>query len=162
VLKVVQNLDQKSVAGVTVYNFQVADDHTYFVTDGSGATTYLWTHNRCSTDLGADMLAAGRTKNAGDQAAHMIPTSTYANANYSPEVKDAIQLAQNKFNTLLGAGMRDRDINGFFAPAKHLGTHTTKFFLALGIEFRFVSTPSEVGSVLDMLKARILSGEFIR
>jgi len=58
--------------------------------------------------------------------------------------------------------MRDRDINGFFAPAKHLGTHTTKFFLALGKEIREVSTPTQLASVLDMLKARILSGEFIR
>jgi len=160
VLKVVQNLDQKSVAGVTVYNFQVADDHTYFVTDGNGATTYLWTHNRCSTDLGADMLAAGRTKNAGDQAAHMIPTSTYANANYSDEVKLAIKGAQSKFDSLLGPSMRDRDINGFFAPAGHLGTHTTKYFRELGNAVKRTGTPQQLANALDSLKARILSGEF--
>jgi hypothetical protein len=31
--------------GVTVYNFQVANDHTYFVNDGAGS---VWVHNTCT------------------------------------------------------------------------------------------------------------------
>jgi hypothetical protein len=36
--------------GVTVYNFEVEGDHTYFVEDGAGDATTLWVHNQCVGD----------------------------------------------------------------------------------------------------------------
>ncbi len=34
--------------GITVYNFEVEGDHTYFVADGVGAEDAVWVHNDCN------------------------------------------------------------------------------------------------------------------
>lgn len=33
--------------GISVYNFEVEDAHTYFVEDGQGQQTAVWVHNTC-------------------------------------------------------------------------------------------------------------------
>jgi YD repeat-containing protein len=33
--------------GITVYNFEVEQDHTYFVEDGAGEKSFIWVHNTC-------------------------------------------------------------------------------------------------------------------
>lgn len=54
--------DRESHAeGITVFNFEVEGDHTYFVEDGSGGQSPLWVHNthRC---VGDKFLATYKNK----------------------------------------------------------------------------------------------------
>ena len=44
---VVANADDQRPEGVTVYNFTVEGDHTYFVADGEGEESWTWVHNTC-------------------------------------------------------------------------------------------------------------------
>jgi hypothetical protein len=44
---VVGNEYEYHPAGLTVYNFSVYGDHTYFVDDGAGAVVPVWVHNSC-------------------------------------------------------------------------------------------------------------------
>jgi hypothetical protein len=45
---VVSNEYEYHPAGLTVYNFSVYGDHTYFVDDGAGAVVPVWVHNTCA------------------------------------------------------------------------------------------------------------------
>ena len=46
-------------AGITVYNFEVEGDHTYFVEDGVGAKDAVWVHNLC---VGGKFVARIKTR----------------------------------------------------------------------------------------------------
>jgi hypothetical protein len=48
---VVSNSDDPQANGVTVYNFTVANDHTYFVNDGGES---VWVHNTCLHHIATD------------------------------------------------------------------------------------------------------------
>jgi hypothetical protein len=45
--------------GITVFNFEVKGDHTYFVEDGQGDATAIWVHNTC---VGSKFLSSYRGK----------------------------------------------------------------------------------------------------
>jgi hypothetical protein len=44
-LIVTSNVDEPHPEGLTVFNFEVADDHSYFVADGVGEESFTWVHN---------------------------------------------------------------------------------------------------------------------
>ena len=49
---VVGNADDQRPEGITVYNFTVEGDHTYFVADGQGTVDeFVWVHNACQAPL---------------------------------------------------------------------------------------------------------------
>lgn len=60
----------------------------------------------------------------------------------------------------LGAENRNKAINGFWAKAGHDGTHTNKFFLALGEAFSNVNNPKQAEAVMNSMLERVQSGEF--
>ena len=124
--------------GVLVYNFTVADDHTYFVegfgssaggADASGSAASgslldaVWVHNSC---LRAAMEAAGERFGPGEQAAHIVPQNI---ASRSAKVQTSINDARAVLNRY---GLLNRAENGFKAMPGHLGTHTNSFLLKLG------------------------------
>ena len=45
---IVSSTAQLHPEGISVYNFEVEGDHTYFVEDGQGEATAVWVHNTCS------------------------------------------------------------------------------------------------------------------
>jgi hypothetical protein len=73
------NADYKPAAGAMVYNFTVADAHTYFVADGVGADAFTWVHNTCPGGLSAesiDSVKAALIKNKNDVAIGIYDTKT--------------------------------------------------------------------------------------
>jgi len=47
-MTVVENDDNKRPEGITVYNFTVDGDHTYFVGAGGANDEFVWVHNSCT------------------------------------------------------------------------------------------------------------------
>jgi hypothetical protein len=80
---------------------------------------------------------------------------------FSQAVQNAIKISQKKFDQLLGAGERDKTINGFWAESGHLGTHTDKFFTELGEATKGVKTPAQMEKAMEIMKERIQKGEFL-
>jgi hypothetical protein len=163
----------------TVYNVRIADYHTYFV-GGEDWGFSVWAHNNNGTcgkggvggttptkkdtgshseKLGKHLEATGNPRPPGHQAAHIVPTNSFSNR--SDDVKKAIATAQEKFDKFLTSELRDTTVNGFWAEAGHAGTHTDKFFLALGQAFRGVNSERAANSALDAIWKRIKKGEFI-
>ena len=56
-LTVSGNADDYRQDGITVYNFEVGGDHTYFVADGAGEEDWAWAHNKCFDEKVADTVA---------------------------------------------------------------------------------------------------------
>lgn len=50
-LTVVSSIREEHPEGITVYNFELASGHTYFVEDGSDAAVWAWVHNKCQVSL---------------------------------------------------------------------------------------------------------------
>ena len=139
-----------------VYNFRVADHHTYFV----GSTDWqfsVWAHNRCNTKLRANL---GLRPGDSDYAAHVVPVGEFAKR--SSAVRTSIQDAKDVL------ARNDIDIdswyNGFRSSnRRHFGTHTDEFLGQLGD--RLLQAERNLGrfGVLDELnnlKLEALSGAF--
>ena len=94
------------------------------------------------------------------QAGHLVPTNNFTKRNKA--VQKAILGAQKKVDQYLGANLRDDTINGFMAKAGHGGTHTDKFFTALGEAFKPVRSKKAARKALDDLWKRVEEGEFVK
>ncbi len=118
------------------------------------------TTGKHSRILRKSLEEAGYARPAGEgwQAGHIVPTNNFSKR--SAEVQKAIRTAQKKFDVYLGSNMRDNAINGFWAGAGHAGTHSDKFFLALGQAFRGVKTKKQAEAALNSIWKRIEKGEF--
>jgi len=64
---------QDDAKGYTVYNFEVKDDHTYFVGGANGGT---WVHNDCVDDAKAALRALIRKGGEGE-IVHAAPTGGF-------------------------------------------------------------------------------------
>ena len=68
-LQVVGNDDDKRADGVSVYNFSVEDNYTYFVADGNGPDDqFVWVHNTCAGKNHFAPVSMGSTVRRGDSA----------------------------------------------------------------------------------------------
>ena len=116
------NVDEPEAAGVDVYNFEVANDHTYFVADGGDG---VWVHNDYADAriLRQNSIDEGET--GQKYAAHIVPTGEFSGRstivqkyiNYSQGVLDDVGIELNSAE------------NGFFTDsANHVGSHTDKYF----------------------------------
>jgi RHS repeat-associated protein len=117
---------------------------------------------QAAKELGSSLEAAGKVRPSGGQAAHIVPTSAWAKAKISDAAKAGIKIAQNKFDKFLGAGARNSSINGFWAKAGHDGTHTNKFFEALGKAFSDVDSKESAEAALEAVRKRIEAGDFLK
>jgi len=164
VMHVTANLVEAHPEGIVTYNFQVEEGHTYFVADGLGEESWIWVHNDCTSKaariLGKDLDAAKYIRNPGDQAAHLVPTGNFSKR--TARVKEAIKFCQDKFNDVMGASMRNRAVNGFFAQSGHLGTHTDAFFLKMAKMMKNANTETKMVAVLDKLKKMALQKKFLK
>ena len=160
-LTVSGNADDYRQDGITVYNFEVGGDHTYFVADGAGEESWAWAHNDCTSkaakELRVSLLAAN--KNEAKYAAHIIPTNGFSKRSH--DVVLAIQQSQEKFDQLVGAANRNGALNGFFTSSRrHLGTHTNKFFRDMGLLMSKAETAEDVTNALNLLRNRALKGTY--
>jgi hypothetical protein len=136
------------------YNFAVDDLHCYAV----GQLAVL-VHNGCaSRELADDLSKTTPRPSANHQAAHIVPGGAFSNR--IDDVARAIKMAQDKMGEFL-PGMRNTAINGFWATAGHLGTHTNKFFLAMGEAFRDVGSAQGARNALEGLMQQINAGDFL-
>ena len=161
--------------GVLVYNFTVADDHTYFVegfgsapnADGTTSATgsfagpldAVWVHNSC---LRANMEAAGEVFRDGEQAAHIVPENI---ASRSAEVQDSINTARAIIKRNLGEDGINSAVNGFKATAGHLGTHTDAYLRKIGGILKKAEAAGGkkgVEEALATLRKAILNERFVK
>ena len=161
--------------GVLVYNFTVADDHTYFVegfgsapnADGTTSATgssagpldAVWVHNSC---LRANMEAAGEVFRDGEQAAHIVPENI---ASRSAEVQNSIDRARAVIKRTLGEDGINSAVNGFKATAGHLGTHTNDYLKDLGgilEQAEAAGGKKGVEQALAKLRKAILNERFVK
>ena len=154
--------------GVLVYNFTLADDHTYFVegfgsngTTGSSAAPLdaVWVHNSC---LRAAMEAAGEKFAPGEQAAHIVPENI---ASRSAEVQDSINTARAIIKRNLGEDGINSAVNGFKATAGHLGTHTDAYLRKIGGILKKAEAAGGkkgVEEALATLRKAILNERFVK
>ena len=155
--------------GVLVYNFTVADDHTYFVegfgsatnadgtTGSAGPLDAVWVHNSCLRD---NLIAAGEEFGPGEQAAHIVPENI---ASRSAEVQDSIDRARAVIKRNLGDDGINSAVNGFKAKVGHMGTHTDNYLEDLGgiLEQAEAEGGKEgVINALADLRRSILNGDF--
>ncbi len=140
-------------ARASVYNLEIHGEHVYQIgVDGVVVHNSCLRNNLQSRNIGP--LAKG------EQAAHIVPTGRFSNR--SVRVQQAIKTAQMNFDKYLGAGYRNRSINGFFTRNnRHLGTHTDNYFIALGKEFDKVASRRDALEALQRIRSRIQIGEFL-
>ena len=150
-----------------VFNLEVDAVHRYYVSEAevlahnanqgcpTGANAIADT-GAASEELGGDMAAAGKPVLAGEQAAHLVPTNLPSRR--SAAVIQAVTDMQRIFDDFFGASMRNREINGFSAIPRHLGSHTDAFFLDAANDMRGAQTEMELLDILDALKKDLESG----
>ena len=135
-----------------VYNFRVADWHTYFVGDSSWGFS-VWAHNAsCDAKiLGKNLEAAGKVRGAGQQAAHIVPTGAFSRrpSDIVTGLVDARRIIRDA-----GIGINSAE-NGFFAVAGHNGTHTNDFFRSLIKGLRNAETDGTVSSFMAALRSSL-------
>jgi hypothetical protein len=163
---VVATTREEHPEGVAVYNFEVADDHTYFVADRVGeADVAIWVHNDCARQLKAALKAAKQAvvfaskyglKSGLEAAAHLVPRGGFTHR--SADVVKAIKYAQKQLKKA-GIGI-DQAINGFLTTARnHLGTHTDKYFRRMAELLKKYG--ADVEGALEKLKDEVLKGKFL-
>lgn len=142
---------EKHTGLTTVYNFEVAEFHTYFVSDLG-----LLVHNNCSKNakiLRQNMEAAGETFGAGDQAHHITPA-----------LDGRTQAAIDARNTLNGLGIASNDAaNGVRIPiSQHQGQglHRGSTYGKINEELGQAANKSDAERILQDLAARIQAGTF--
>jgi hypothetical protein len=135
----------------TVYNFEVAGFHTYFVSDIG-----LLVHNNCSKNakiLRENMEAAGETFGAGDQAHHITPA-----------LDGRTQAAKDARDTLNGFGIPSNDAaNGVKIPIsqhQQQGLHRGTTYEKINTELKQANSKAEAEGILQDLAARIQAGTF--
>ncbi len=114
-----------------------------------------------SAQLGKSLEAAGQARPEGAAAAHIVPTGNFSQR--SESVRNAISTAQAKFNKFLGGDARNGASNGFWSKdSTHAGTHTDKFFSALGEAFKDVASKKDAEDAIALIRKRIEDGEFLK
>ncbi len=162
--KVISSVREEHPEGVTVYNFEVEGDHTYFVEDRKGEKTAIWVHNECARQLNLALKATGQAvvKVSGivvreglEAAAHLVPRGAFSRR--QKDVVDAIRAAKE---ALAEAGIGiDEAINGFLTKASNqLGTHTNAFFRRMGDLFKSKSAAEALETLLQEVK----DGKFLK
>jgi hypothetical protein len=155
--------------GVAVFNFEVEGQHNYFVSSPQRTGAAVLVHNNdCvkntathSQKLARSLRANGIPRpSKAHQAAHIVPTNSFKKR--PADVRKAVRTAQSKVNKHLGEKRRDTYINGFWAEAGHLGTHSNKFLLALGETFENINSKRGALGALSRLWKRIKAGEFVK
>ena len=143
-------------AGITVYNFEVEGDHTYFVEDGQGRKTALWVHNRCggAKKLFRNMVNAGWTvaQKAGKQIHHIV-------ARNESRWKEAINVRDHFYKIFNGT--KDTLDEFFNGVALRAGYHVTlncrAYYTAVWKRIKNKNTPLdlmvELMKIADELKA---------
>jgi hypothetical protein len=146
-----------------VYNLEVHGEHVYYV-----GTNSILVHNLYDSEILGRNLASGaanpriyldKIRAKGYQAAHIVPTSTWAKSNnISKFAKKAIADSHAKLKSV---GIDINDLrNGFWAKTGHLGSHKEKYFVEMGKALRNTKTRREVEDALMSLKRRLQAGEF--
>jgi hypothetical protein len=148
--------------GVSVYNFTVADDHTYFVegasnhdTTGTAAATPLdavWVHNSCNP-LRDNMIENGQAPEADQEAHHIVAkTANNADAQATREILAAAEIDV------------DDPANGVFLDRSvHRGIHTNAYYAAVRqrLEQAYAADGAEgVKQELGNIKTQIVAGIF--
>ena len=149
-------------AGVveTVYNWRIADHHTYFVSADEWAVS-VWAHNTScdSKKLGKALKNDGQPNLTIDgQAAHVVPTGEFSAR--SPAVQQAINDARAALESA-GIPINSAE-NGFWATAGHNGTHTDAFFLQLGKRMNDAVAAGTVSETLNAIRSGAMRGAFIQ
>jgi hypothetical protein len=94
--------------GVTVYNFEVEGDHTYFVEDGQGEKTPVWVHNACSPTSGNNIFSArGRLRHLAHAELWQAFGYTVKKALANGKIPDAFKIVFNKAGKPIAAIIRE-------------------------------------------------------
>ena len=89
---VIANADDQRPEGITVYNFTVEGDHTYFVADGQGtADEFVWVHNSCNPLRPGEITTLGKGQRLKGNSVVIILKLKSGKSN-STEVKQADRL----------------------------------------------------------------------
>lgn len=159
----IARISQRTTPNQLVFNIEVNGEHVYFVGEHQ-----LLVHNACDSKILGRNLSSGaadpvayatRIKALGYQAAHVVPTSTWARSrNISDAAKDAILDAQA---TLDRVGIDINDVaNGFWAKPRHMGSHTSDYFEVMGDRLRGLQTRRDVEFALNDLRRMLQDGLF--
>jgi Pretoxin HINT domain/A nuclease family of the HNH/ENDO VII superfamily with conserved AHH len=159
----------------TVYNFEVANQHVYFVTNEG-----LLVHNAFYVETGlrnasywlgknlakggAHVVSGGRNvirlaqrmRELGYQAAHIVPVGKFSKR--PKAVRDAIadsQAVLKKYDIDINS-----QANGFWAKAGHGGSHSNAYFLEMGRRLNRATNRREVEYELNALRQLLQSGAF--
>jgi hypothetical protein len=130
-----------------VYNIEVHGEHVYQV----GELGVL-VHNACNP-IRTNMINAGVVFAPGEQAAHIIPQNGWSWA--QSELHEIIANVTN-------AGLIHDPRNGFVAGSGHMGTHSAEFVNDLIEVMKLRRTQHEMEIGMDMLRAMIEAGKYIR
>jgi intein/homing endonuclease len=157
---VVSNEYEYHPAGLTVYNFSVYGDHTYFVEDGAGAVVPVWVHNRYNA-LNGNMKKAGMWGKPAEQAAHVVPVGQFGGRN--AVIQRAVRDAQNTIRSRLGPNGLNSFLNGFRGRSGHLGTHTDAYLKEMSTRVVREGAKGKAPLIreLQRLKFDILNGQFV-
>ena len=150
--------------GVLVYNFTVADDHTYFVEGfgdnagaGAGADASsslldaVWVHNNCNP-LRRNLIDFGLSPKAGQVAHHIV-------------AQGALNPAAQEARTILAAAGIDihAPINGVFLDGSvHAGLHTDLYYRTVAQRLRAATAsgaPAVERELLDIAN-ELMAGTF--
>jgi len=139
----------------TVYNFEVANEHVYYVGDDGLLVHNAYASRMLGRALASTRLAAGFRK-AGYQAAHIVPTGAWTGR--SAAVQNAVKLAQANM-AKFGVGLNSTP-NGFWAKAGHMGSHTDRYLLAMGKIIGDAKSKRQLTDGLQDLRRMLERGDF--
>lgn len=134
-------------AGVTVYNFEVDQDHTYFVNQGAGA---VWVHNSCDSEKLGNNLGNRAQNVANGYEAHHIVAVNEPRAAVAQEILAKYKIDINSAE------------NGVWLPgSQHASIHTDEYYGEVDeILLKAQGSKASVLAALKKLSFEIASGSF--
>lgn len=133
--------------GVTVYNFEVDHDHTYFVDQGAAP---IWVHNDCnSRALGNALGNRGQHVAAGDEAHHIVA------------VNDARATVAQGILRRFNIGINEAENGAWVPSSQHRRIHTDAYYRRVdNILFRARGSKASVLAALKSISSQIANGTF--
>ena len=151
---VISSVREEHPEGITVYNFEVEGDHTYFVEDGSGQQTAIWVHNACAGVLGRALGGKAIMNALGYAAHHIVPKAMGA----------ADDIRQHLFSHGFTASDLDKAFNGVWLKggkgSYHAGLHSTAYLDKLRQRLIPLTSNSDIIDELGNIAWELMDGTF--
>lgn len=153
---VLSSVREEHPEGITVYNFEVEGDHTYFVEDGQGEKTAIWVHNTCWGGFARALGGQTVMRALGYEVHHIVPKGMAG--------AEKLRKLLDKFGIPVNAGANKTFLPGHtlqkFNNFIHQNVHTQSYITALEERLLHLRSQDEVVEELSRIAFELMDGKF--